>query len=333
MPELLGPGGSVEMVQAVVDNGADTVYVGARGWSRRRADFEMTDDDVRRSIEVAHAGGAKIRMAFNTQPRSVEIPLLLRAMERYVNWGIDGAIMTDVGCIQAVHQAFPDLVIHASVGCTILNLEDCFFYRDLGASQLVADVKLSQREIQARKDAGLGTEVLIHANTCYTYLGRCWMSSHIRYDTTTAQDGKRYYLGSPNRGGLCHRSCLQEWDMTGINGQTIPKVHMRNDVFFRVREIPNYISMGVDTLKIQGREYSIPLVADIVRFYRDLVDAYLAAPDLWRPEPWMVRLADIEAQRDAQRNRMTADLYEEAAHAFDQPIFADSVGMAAHCAS
>lgn len=313
MPELLAPGGSVEMVKAAVDNGADTVYVGARGWSRRRADFELSDEEVRQCIKIAHAGGVKVRMAFNTQPRSVEIALLLRAMERYVEWGIDGAIMTDVGCIQAIHRAFPDLVIHASVGCTILNLEDCKFFRDLGVSQIVTDVKLSHEEMQWRKEAGLGVEVLIHANTCYTYLGRCWMSSHIRYDTSPGGDGKRYYLGSPNRGGLCHRVCLQDWDLDWTGGGTIANVHMRNDVFFRLKEIPTYLSLGVDTLKIQGREYSVPLVARIVRFYRELVDTYLAAPDMWRLEPWAIRLAEIEAQRDAQRNQMTAALWQEAA--------------------
>jgi len=312
MLDLLAPGGSVEMVQAAVDNGADTVYVGARGWSRRRADFELSDEEVRRCIGIAHAAGVKVRMAFNAQPRSVEIPLMLRAMERYVDWGIDGAIMTDVGCIQAVHRTFPDLIIHASVGCTILNLEDCLFYRDLGVSQIVTDVKLSPQEMRWRKEAGLGVEVLIHANTCYTYLGRCWMSSHIRYDTAASEGGKRYYLGSPNRGGLCHRVCLQRWDMEGDNQPVIQGVHMRNDVFFRLKEIPTYLSMGADTLKIQGREYSVPLVAEIVRFYRDVIDAYLAAPEKWRPEPWLIRLAGIEARRDAQRNRMTAALLQEA---------------------
>ena len=43
MAELLASGGSMEMVRAAFDNGADAVYVGATGWSRRRAEFEMDD--------------------------------------------------------------------------------------------------------------------------------------------------------------------------------------------------------------------------------------------------------------------------------------------------
>jgi putative protease len=87
---------------------------------------------VREAIAIAHEGGAKLRIAVNTNMQSREIPPLLEKMDSYVAWGVDGAIMTDLGAIAHVHRRFPDLIIHASIGANILNNEDVKFYQSLG---------------------------------------------------------------------------------------------------------------------------------------------------------------------------------------------------------
>ncbi|MBI4735479.1 MAG: U32 family peptidase, partial [candidate division NC10 bacterium] len=66
MVELLAPAGNLPMVEAVVANGANAIYVGPRGWSRRRDRYELPEEDVREAVLMAHAGGAKLRVAINT---------------------------------------------------------------------------------------------------------------------------------------------------------------------------------------------------------------------------------------------------------------------------
>src|ERR1035438_1913735 len=105
MVELLAPAGNLEMVKADVENGANEVYVGALGWSRRRDAYELSDEKLHEATEIAHAGGAKIRVAINTNMQSSEIPSLLKEMEKFVGWGIDGAIMTDVGAMAQIGRA------------------------------------------------------------------------------------------------------------------------------------------------------------------------------------------------------------------------------------
>ena len=75
---------------------------------------------------------------------------MLRKMERFVSWGVDGAIMTDIGAIAEVHRKFPELTIHASIGANILNNDDVRFYRDIGVTQVVCDTKLTVREMASR---------------------------------------------------------------------------------------------------------------------------------------------------------------------------------------
>lgn len=303
------------MVKAAVENGANAIYVGARGWSRRRDAYELSDGELHEATKIAHSGGAKIRVAINTNMQSREIPALLEKMEKFVGWGIDGAIMTDVGAIAQVHRRFPHLVLHASIGANILNNEDVKFYRSIGVSQVVADTKLTLGELTSRKaDIDVGIEVLIHANKCYTYLGKCWMSPYVRLERTTDDFGKDLFCGSPNRGGLDYRVCMEQWELLDGKALLEPVIALKNAAFFFLGDIPALIDLGVHCLKIQGREYPVPLVASIVRFYRELIDTYLAKPaeqpfDL---TPWRSRLDAIQAERDSKRSNMTLLLLNEA---------------------
>jgi putative protease len=313
MLELLAPAGSIEMVEAVVASGADAVYVGPRGWSRRRDAYELSDDGLRQAVRIAHARGVKVRAAVNTHPTSAELPQLLRRMDGWVRDGIDGVILSDVGVMAAVHRAFPDLTIHASIGANILNDEDILFYREIGVSQVVADTKLSLKELRTRREIEVGVEVLIHANKCYTYLGKCWMSPYHRLERGRDETGKDIFRGSPNRGGLDYRVCLEAWSVWRANrDRWADRVALKNDAFFLLDDVPQLIDMGVHTLKVQGREYAVDLVGRMIKFYRDLIDAYTGAPHAFDLRVWKQRLAQIEAQRDLQRAKGTLDLFNEA---------------------
>ncbi|HSB71415.1 MAG TPA: peptidase U32 family protein [Candidatus Methylomirabilis sp.] len=315
MVELLAPAGNLPMVEAVVRGGADAIYVGPRGWSRRRDRYELTDEDVREAIGIAHERGVKLRVAINTNMQSHEIPAMVEKMERFVGWGVDGAIMTDIGAIAEVHRRFPHLTIHASIGANILNDEDVRFYRSIGVRQVVADTKLTLKELASRKEQiDVGIEILIHANKCYTYLGKCWMSPYHRLERTTDPFGKDLFKGSPNRGGLDYRVCLEAWELYSGETRWEEAVALKNDAFFLLEDIPHLIDLGVHCLKVQGREYPVALVEDMVRFYRDLIDAYLRHPE-GRPfdlTPWGAHLARIEAERNVARSDGTRLLLIEA---------------------
>ena len=313
MAELLASGGTVEMARVVLDNGADAVYVGAKGWSRRRAQYEMDDADVISSARYAQSLGKILRVAFNTLPSSSEIPLLLAKAERFFGEGIRDFILTDAGAMRALAERFPGVQIHASIGCTIVNAEDARFYKEAGATQVVTECRMDREEMRKiREEVGVGVEVLVHATTCFTYLGRCTMSSYTRQEWRFDEEGKNHFLGSPNRGGLCYRVCLTEWDQRGEDGSLeAGRVVLPNLAYFLVDDIPGLIDLGVTTIKIQGREYSVPLVGNMVRFYRDLIDSYLRDRLSFRMEIWKERMAGIVSARDAERREKTASLISE----------------------
>lgn len=315
MIELLAPAGNLEMAAEVLRAGANAIYVGPRGWSRRRDTFEMEDEAICEAIRLVHDSGAKLRLACNTHMQSKEISALLSRMERFVMDGVDGAIMADIGAIAAVHQRFPELPLHASIGANILNNADVGFYREIGICQVVADTKLTLGELISRKaQLDVGIEILIHANACYTYLGKCWMSPYARLERTIDEAGKDLFKGSPNRGGLDYRVCLEAWQLYSGDNKREDRVALRNKAFFLLEDIPCLIDLGVRCLKIQGREYTTSLVGNIVKFYRELLDAYAVnrPGEPFDLNPWKVRLATLEAERDRQRSMGTLALLAEA---------------------
>jgi putative protease len=313
MAELLASGGTPEMVRAVLDNGADAVYVGAKGWSRRRAQYEMADDEILACAAYARSRGKVLRVAFNTLPASCEIPIFLRKAEKFLAGGIRDFILTDAGVMTALSRLHPEVVIHASVGCTIVNIQDARFYREAGAAQIVTECRMGLEEMRGIKEkTGIGLEVLVHATTCYTLLGRCTMSSYTRQEWRIDDEGKNHFLGSPNRGGLCYRICLTPWDQVDGNGEVEGRgLILPNTAYFLVDDIPSLMDLGVDTIKIQGREYSVSLVGEMVRFYRDLMDACARDRAGFRIEAWKERMAGIVSARDAERREKTAGLIAE----------------------
>jgi putative protease len=273
----------------------------------------MGDEEVIASARYAKSLGKVLRVAFNTLPASHEIPLLLAKAEKFVGAGVRDFILTDVGAMKALSERFPGVQIHASVGCTIVNAEDAWFYKEAGATQVVTECRVDREEMRKiRQEVGVGLEVLVHATTCFTYLGRCTMSSYTRQEWRFDDEGKNHFLGSPNRGGLCYRVCLTEWDQRRGDGSLeAGGLVLPNLAYFLVDDIPDLLDLGVDTIKIQGREYSIPLVGRMVRFYRDLIDSYLRDRSSFRMEAWKERMAGIITERDAERREKTAGLISE----------------------
>lgn len=314
MVELLASGGTLEMARAAFDNGADAVYVGAKGWSRRRALYEMDDDQVVEAARLARSRGKILRVAFNTLPASSEAPLFLSRTEALWRSGVRDFILTDPGLMKALKERHPDAVVHASVGCTIGNVQEALFYKEAGASQVVAECRMDRETMRKiKREAGVGLEVLVHATMCWTLLGRCTMSSYARFARQVDETGKDHFPGSPNRGGLCYRICLTDWDrVDGRGNLEASGVKMPNPAFFRAEDVPELIDLGVDTIKIQGREYSTALVGEMVRFYRELIDACLRDRAGFRMEPFRERMAAIVAGRDAERREKTAGLIGEA---------------------
>ena len=322
MVELLAPGGSLEMVDAVLTSGADAVYVGALGWSRRDPRFELNHDQIRQAAELARGRGRKLRVALNTEVDPSEIPTLMGKVEDYSEWGTEGIIAKTPELMKAVHTDFPKLVIHASVGCNIRTREEMQRYKKAGASQFVASTTASclsdiERLKKEADEVGMGLELLIAGNRCVGGVGGCrlyeYFSDLFEEREVVDTDGTRRVktIGNPDRGGVCFRPCL-DIENPRIRERLPEAVYQKyrrqlNEAFAIADDVPRYIDLGVKTLKLQGREYPTSLIAAITQCYREFIDSYLGGGDI-DYTAWKNRLTGLIEERNRQRASRTSEL-------------------------
>src|SRR5450756_1247901 len=100
----MAPGGTLEMAKAVLDEGAEATYVGVLGWSRRGAQDELADAEIRATIDYADTLGKEVRIVMNTLPSSIEMDMFLERVHQYAGWGAKGFMISDVGAMRLVRE-------------------------------------------------------------------------------------------------------------------------------------------------------------------------------------------------------------------------------------
>jgi len=280
MAQLLAPGGSVEMACMAVDEGADIIYVGPLGFSRRPYESELTDEEIREVVKYANDHGKEVRVVLNTYPSPFEMDTFLAKATTYAEFGVSGFVVTDPGAIRALRRLVPDTLIHVSIGSGVSNCHDADFYRSLGADMIILPYRWDVAEIAAaRQVSDIGLEVFLFetVQTGKICPGKCIMSSYLRFREWMDVEKKVNFYGSANRGAKeCYRVCQAAWEFgTPDNPQPV-EIKLRRDARLMLEQLPSFIEQGVTCFKLSGRERPVAMIRDLVRFYRKAIDTVLA---------------------------------------------------------
>jgi putative protease len=317
------------MVEAVLDNGADSVFIGPLGFSRRSG-YEFRHYEIKRAIEIVKNRGKKIYIAMNAVIEKEMIPLLLeKRIADYVTWGVDGLIIKTPELMKEVSKCYPHLEINASVGCHIDSEEKLRYYHSMGATSFVISTELrrNHRKIKELKaiasQLGMRTEMLVSGTACYKGVGNCDFFKYFKdgFERFTLVDSDGFVtekvFGNPEKGGGCYRPCLYLDDP--IVQRLVPKEVLDeikkennlNERFTLAREIPSLVEVGIDIFKIQGREYPVDLVAGLTRNFRLIIDKSSRNLDITQELEEIDKLVgELDTRRMIYTGNLREQLYE-----------------------
>ena len=300
--ELLAPAGSREAFIGAVSAGADAVYLAGQRFGARAYADNFSTQELLEALEEAHLLGRKIYLTANVLTREKELPELVEFVHLLYEKGLDGVIVQDIGVLEALHEACPGLPLHASTQLSVTSAEAVQYLRKFGIRRVVPARELSLEEINTlRREDGemvrenpamepIEIEAFIHGAMCYSYSGRCLMSSFL---------GGR----SGNR-GRCAGTCRLPYRILDEKGRPAGKdsalkeyypLSMKDMCVLSI--LPELIDAGIHSFKIEGRMKKPVYAAGVTAIYRKYIDRCYAWMEAGRPGPWQVEGEDLEKLR------------------------------------
>ena len=308
LPELLAPGGTLDAFKTAILYGADAIYAGLPGFSMR-ARAKITVDEVKQGIELAHAAGKKVYLAFNLFAHDSEYANLSRVAEVIKYLSPDALIVSDAGIMMWVRENFPKMPIHISTQANICSARTVKFWQNAGAKLCVLAREVSHNEFKhiRQECPDVGLEIFVHGAMCMSYSGRCLLSNFV--------------TGRPANRGACAQLCRWKYDVIlreRESGLEMPIDEDERGAYIMnsrdlclMPRLGEVLSAGPDSLKIEGRNRSEYYVGSVVHAYRCAMDAYAENPESFNPDEFMAELNRLET-----RGYTTAF--------FDGPVTADA---------
>ena len=291
LPELLAPAGSRKAFLGALAAGADAVYLGGEKFGARAYAENFTQEDIVRSIREAHLYGRKVYLTLNVLTKETELKDTVDFAVTLYRAGLDGVIVQDLGVLDTLHRECPGLDLHASTQMSVAGPEGVRFLKEHGVRRVVPARELSLEEIRTiKREEPIDVECFIHGAMCYSYSGRCLLSSFL---------GGR----SGNR-GRCAGTCRLPYKVIDSDGKNVSlkkgkempyPLSMRDMCVLEI--LPDLIDAGIDSFKIEGRMKSPHYAAGVTALYRKYIDYFVEWDKAGRKKPWKVSAEDMKRLR------------------------------------
>ena len=287
--ELLAPAGSFEKAKIAFLYGADAVYMGTANLSLRTR-VDVGNEELLKTVEYAHSLNKKVYAAINIYAWDENYDEIKKQAIELEKINVDGVIVSDGGVIDAIKEVAPKIPIHISTQANTVSYHTCNFWNKNGAERIVLGRELSKKQIKQimeNKPKDLEIEIFVHGAICFGYSGRCFLSEYL--------SGRNANLGD------CAQSCRWAYNIyveeTNNPGALMPvETDNKGTYIFSskdlclIKQIPEIIDMGVDSLKIEGRLKTEYYLASVINTYRTAINDYIKNPEEYNYEKYLKEL-------------------------------------------
>lgn len=313
--ELLMPAGSLERLKVAVLYGADAVYMGTPDMSLRTKS-QLSLDDVKEGIRFAHEHGVRVYLTLNLFTHNKDVPKVADYVAILKDVQPDGVIVADPGVFHYLRKHAPELKLHVSTQANVCSWLTVDAWKEQGAELVVLarEVTFSELTEIREKCPDVRLETFVHGAMCMTYSGRCLLSNfmaerganqgncanscrwqykvHLRLRDGTI---KELEINEHNEG--LFEFVLEEGARPGelmpIEEDSRGSYILNSKDMCLMPKLDDYLKLGIDSLKVEGRNKSPYYVATVARTYRRAIDDYYADPENWSPEPYMRELETV----------------------------------------
>ncbi len=313
--ELLMPAGNLRKLKMAILYGADAVYLGTPDMSlRTKSEFSL--EDVIEGVKFCHAHGKRAYLTLNLFSHNKDIPKLKEYVETVRHVKPDGLIIADPGVFQFVKTHAPELPLHISTQSNVSSWLSVKFWQDLGAELVVLAREVSFAELtEIREECpDIKLEAFVHGAMCMTYSGRCLLSNfmserganqgncanscrwnykfHLRMKDGTVQDLNVTDENADMFEFLLEEGC-RPGELLPIEEDSRGSYILNSKDLCIMPKLDEYLRIGIDSLKVEGRGKSEYYAAIVARAYRMAIDDYYADPENWDPLPYMRELESV----------------------------------------
>ncbi len=313
--ELLMPAGSLEKLKTAVLYGADAVYLGTPDMSlRTQSDFTL--EDVLEGIAYAHERGKKVYLTLNLFSHNKDIEKLPIFIDTIRKLQPDGLIIADPGVFQFVKQHAPELELHISTQANVCSWLSVQFWEAQGASLVVMAREVTFEEMREirEKCPDIKLESFIHGSMCMTYSGRCLLSNYLTERGANQgncahscrwhykihvqlKDGTRQELEITDENREMFDFLLEEdirpGELMTIEEDERGSYILNSKDLCLMPRLDEYLALGIDSLKVEGRNKGSYYVGTIARAYRMAIDDWYADPEKWSYEDYMDEIMTV----------------------------------------
>lgn len=254
--ELLAPVGNSENLIAAVAAGANAVYLGLNALNARAKADNFTPETLKSAVEYAHLHGVKVHVTLNIMLKNSEIAIAIDCLKAIEASGADAIIIADLGILELAKIYAPTPQYHASTQMGIHNKEGAQFLKRLGFNRIVLARETKADDIiDIKANVDIELEYFVHGALCVSFSGNCYMSA----------------LAGGNSGnrGQCLQFCRKKY-INSLNGKESYALSLKDNCM--VERLSELKSLGIDSLKIEGRMKSKCYVYSVTNAYRKALD-------------------------------------------------------------